>query len=780
MKKKYFLPIVLIAILFTGCTKEFLDRTPLDTVDDSNFWTSESNLRLHSIYYYRAYFFGYGSGWDVFCPANRSCFNTDVQIGSSGLPGGLSAGDYSGGNSSRSYTGASYLNEESWGNAYIWIRRANIFIDRVENNSKGVISDEAYKHWLGVARFLRAFRYADLVWGFGNVPYFDKAEDSMDILCKDRDNIYAVGDTPGIIDNIIDDFQYGVDNCRADDGGNNLINKYIIATAGARWMFWIGCYQKYGPATYFGGNQEYAKKCLAKAVEWANVVKTSGKYSIQTDYRTEYTSDNLSANKGIIMARFYSSAQIKHSMTTYRGNFVSDGQNSGGGGGTPNAHYMRNVVLFWDGKLQPSETTVIADAGNPDNYGKLYTMLDNALVINKDPRLEAQIHSIRTMTAGSYIGAETFAYTKLSNTRYYVRALFPRQYADYLLESSNTITELGAPYNITNAPVYRYSDLLLTWIAAKAELADGGLGGPAVTQQDLDESINVVRNRPLATGVKNPALTPQKLPALTLGSYPTDPTRDPDVSPLLWEIRRERTVECFSDWVRNKDLRAFGKFLPYMERFDTYPGKYCNEPNDPSTGYTGLYNGGTPGTGWGEQDNSGVYYYRDTPEGNLLQCGAYFELDALYNKWKASYEYLKNNPAEQTNPAKVGEELQNLLSLQAFIDLAPRLWCVTKDGEQRIWKNYKLYRQDDYSGWEWKTKADVGDANYDIVVPEATVLASMQRMRGWLITVQHSLSLMSAATNQRSWLSCVPISQIIYYKNKGYTLTQNPGYSVEI
>ena len=49
MKKKYFLPIALIALLATGCTKEFLDRKPLDSIDDSNFWTNEANLRMHSI-----------------------------------------------------------------------------------------------------------------------------------------------------------------------------------------------------------------------------------------------------------------------------------------------------------------------------------------------------------------------------------------------------------------------------------------------------------------------------------------------------------------------------------------------------------------------------------------------------------------------------------------------------------------------------------------------------------------------------------------------------------
>lgn len=776
MKKKYFLPIVLITLLVTGCTKEFLNRTPLDSVDDSNFWTNEANLRQHSIYYYRSMFYGYGGGWDVKAAPQRGSFNTDIQIGNSGLPGGLGIGNASSGTSAATTT-TSYLNEESWGDAYIWIRRANVFIDRVENRSKAALSTEAYEHWLGVARFIRGFRYADLVWGFGNVPYFDKAEDDIKILCKDRDNIYEKDGEPGVIDRVIDDFQYAVDHCRVDDGGNNLINKYIVATAAARWMFWIGCWQKYGPTDRFGGNETYAKLCLKKAYDWATVVKESGKFSIQTETRNEYTSDNLSANKGVIMSRYYSTPQIKHSMTTYRGNLISDGQSGSSGGCAPNAHYVRNVVLFWDGKLQPSETTVIPNASDAANYGKLYSMQDNALLKNKDPRLEAQIRSVRQMTVGAQIGAFTGPYIGNSATRYYVRSLFPREYEDLLFVDAQKISVLTAPYNITNAPIYRYSDLLLTWLAAKAELADGGLGGPAVTQTDLDESINLVRKRPLATG-KNPSLAPQNVPPLTLGSYPTDPFRDPSVSPLLWEIRRERAVECFADWVRNKDLRAFGLFLPYMTRFDTYPGRYCNEPDDVTTGYTGQYNGGDPTTGWPSQDPTGFKYSTATPEGNLYQCGAYFELDQLYLKWKASFEARKADPTNA--PAIVGQEQQDYIAMNTFLTLAPRLWVVAADGENRIWGNYKLTVS--YNGasstYKWQKGDKPGGTFTDI--DEATVLASMERMRGWLIVSQHGLSNMSAASQQRSWLSCVPISQVVYYKNKGYKLTQNEGYAEEL
>lgn len=53
---------------------------------------------------------------------------------------------------------------------------------------------------------------------------------------------------------------------------------------------------------------------------------------------------------------------------------------------------------------------------------------------------------------------------------------------------------------MTGYPVIRYAEVLLNWIEAKAELAT--LGGPAVVQTDIDESINKIRNRPIAEEAK--------------------------------------------------------------------------------------------------------------------------------------------------------------------------------------------------------------------------------------------------------------------------------------
>ena len=57
---------------------------------------------------------------------------------------------------------------------FAWVRKANIFFDRLDNMAKPNITDEAYNHWTAVARFFRGYEYSRLVSVFGDVPYFDK------------------------------------------------------------------------------------------------------------------------------------------------------------------------------------------------------------------------------------------------------------------------------------------------------------------------------------------------------------------------------------------------------------------------------------------------------------------------------------------------------------------------------------------------------------------------------------------------------------------------------
>jgi len=768
MKKKYFLPIALIALLATGCTKEFLDRKPLDSIDDSNFWTTEANLRMHSIYYYNTYFRGYGAGdYNPVLP-NMSSYLTDIIV-SGGSPGSLANGNSgSGPAAGASGYSAAALNAESWSNNYIWIRRANTFIQRLDRDSKAVLADEVYRHWMGIARYLRAQRYVDLVWGFGDVPYFNTipTEDLKD-LCIERTDRYEV------LDSCIKDIQYAVDNCYEDDGGNNMLNKYSIAALGARWFYWLGCFQKYVPSTHAGGDMQAAAKYLNKAVEWANVVITSGKYSITEDFRSLFASDDLSGSTEAILARYYNTSQTKNAATSYFGNMNDSARGF-------SAHFMRNVILFWDGKLQPGETTVLEQQGihptdTDDRYDKLYTMIDNALLKNKDSRLEAMLKSSRVIssTADANTGAMSREYISVGSTRYFPRICMPREYEDYMAGAALTVNWLQGASNTVNAPIIRYAHVLLDWICAKAELADG-LGGAAVTQADLDASIELIRARPVATG-DNASLQPNRLPKFTLGVYPTDPERelekfDTPAKALIWELRRERTVELAYDWVRNRDLRAYGQQLNYIYRYDSYPGRYNQEPVREIDNYFGQYAGGSKEAGWGNKDMSEVNYFVKNPEGNLLQCGAYFNMEALYDRAVAAAQAAAAS-GDATDIAQANEWKP---ALDAFAGSSPGLWIVRPDGEQRLFPDYKLAKWDagDYSFYK---KTAYTDKDYTVKVEDAEARAVLEYMKGWWITGRSDLR--SSAQQTRSWLACIPIDQIIYYREHGEdNLTQNPGY----
>src|SRR5699024_7994659 len=96
---------------------------------------------------------------------------------------------------------------------------------------------------------------------------------------------------------------------------------------------------------------------------------------------------------------------------------------------------------------------------------------------------------------------------------------------------------------------------------AKAELAT--LGEGAVNQGDLNQSINEIRDRPLAEEAI--ARGVEKTAPLKLANLPDDPSRHPDVSPLIWDIRRERRMEFTFEYSRYEDLKRWQT----LENMDT-------------------------------------------------------------------------------------------------------------------------------------------------------------------------------------------------------------------
>jgi len=529
MKKHIIILLSAVTIFLSGCT-EFLDRPSLTTMDDGNYWTSESNLRLFSNGFYANYFVGYNSTWGVdYAPLRGYYFSDDF----------TSAGKQSGFETQAPASRASVSETAAWLTTYAgptwnfsWVRKSNLFLERINTMKASYLTDEAYKHWSAVARFYRGYEYSRLVSVFGDIQYYDKVvgDTELDLLYKDRDSRTLV------MDKVYDDFVYVLENMRIADGNAQYLNRYIAAGFISRFMLFEGTWQK-----YHLNNTEKAKKYLELAVTAANLVMNNGAYQFTSDFRSLFGSQDLAGNKEVIMYRHYDAAlSITHHVASYSNLTESQGP-------APNLALAKSFICA-DGK--PYKLSTLANASKLDI---------KSMVATRDPRFEATFWDAPMKESATMLYACKFI--DRVGVTYYGKT-YPAMYG------SNT--------NTNDYPVMRLAEVVLNWIEAKAELAT--MGGAAVSQSDLDKSVNAIRNRPLdATAIAKGIV---KTAPLNIGAIPNDPDRDADVPALLWEIRRERRMEFVYEHTRLMDIKRWKKinYMSGAQNPDILLGPWVNFP----------------------------------------------------------------------------------------------------------------------------------------------------------------------------------------------------------
>lgn len=536
MKKQIFALLLIVSSLFTGCD-DVLDRPELTKPIDTKYWTKESDLRLYANEYYANYFVGYSFNWGVDYAPLRGYYFSDDNASSGKQTSFENAVPSSRGSTSVVPNGDLWLTQyagPTWN--FAWVRKTNVFIDRLDKVSKANVSEEVYNHWMGVARFFRGYEYSRLVSVFGDVPYYDKLfpETDQAEMYKDR--------TPRaeVMEKVYDDLVFAFDNIRLSDGAQYL-NKDIAAGFISRFMLYEGTWIK-----YHGGDQAIAKKYLEFAVRAGDFVINSKRYQIAGDFRSLFGSQDLKGHKEMLMYRAYDMAQlVTHHVASYSNGYEAQSP-------APNLALAKSFLCT---------------DGNP----YLVSTVDNAqaldiksMVKTRDPRFEATFIDEPKVQSSTLLYADKFI--DRTGPTFWNSGNIPPQY------SSST--------NTNDAPVMRYSEVLLNWIEAKAELAT--MGGVAVSQADIDVSINALRKRPLdavaiAKGVKQTA--PMVLANITESFAPD---RDADVLPLIWEIRRERRMELVYEHSRLHDIKRWKK-LDYMDNTkypDTMLGLWIDMPKE--------------------------------------------------------------------------------------------------------------------------------------------------------------------------------------------------------
>lgn len=487
--------LLFLALGIVGCEKDFLDVPPTNQFEDPGYWTTEENVRTFAYGFYPAYFVGYGSSYTWGKYFSGEVLNDDFAP-----------------SAPAQFTKVAPASGGGW--SFSWVRKANIFIDRIQLVD---MDEEATAHWTGIGRFFRALEYHDLVNRFGDVPWYGEEvpEDDETILYRPRDPRGYV------MDQVLADFRYAAENVRESvEHEGQMVDRNVVLAFMSRIFLFEGTWQKYNE-----GDTQRAAEYLEAAKWAANEVIESGEFSLG-DYRSVFNSLSLANDPEVILYREYQEGVLTHALNSY------------------------NNKEPQTGPSKDALDAYLAEDGLPIEISPLYQGdkgVEN-LFANRDGRMYGTFvpYELRVNQTDARYSTSGVAVHKFLN----------EDIADDPVGSSNL--------NPTDAPIIRYGEVLINYAEAAAELAT--VGGPALTQTDLDKSINVLRSRP---GVDLPDLqVVGDMPAVNGQTY-DDPNRDPDVPAIIWEIRRERRVELMMEGFRNDDLRRWGKYH-YVDTIENY------------------------------------------------------------------------------------------------------------------------------------------------------------------------------------------------------------------
>ena len=495
----------LLLLLLPTASCSFLDVEPFDNFTDEEFWKSEDQARSYMYGFYTSVFSGYGTTYASASSVIKPGTNDDVceqdqqPLQPTVVP--VSSGSWSFAN----------------------VRKANYVIHNVDRLP---IDSASINHWRGVARFFRACYYSSLVFTFGDVPWFDtlcvvsdkKAD--MDYMYKDRDPRTFVDAR------IIEDFDYAMKYVRQSDGSLQ-INRYVVAAMASRYLLREGTYLK-----YVKGESDMSATCLQKAKEAAEMVMTSNKYSIAPSYGSLFYSEDLGGNPEVIMHRHYASGVNAHQMLSI------------------------NFAETQEGCSKSLAEAFVCSDGLPVYVKDIYwtPRTEAEFFANRDPRLTM---CIRPKYYIKGMDCKPFAYA--------LTGFSWRKYMDDSRANTPDPTWTGLK-NTTDAPCIRYAEVLLNYAEAAYELSTMGKG--TFTQADLDKSINLIRAR---ADVNLPALKISGEQMMVNNVAFDDPMRmtiesytgETPVTPILWEIRRERRCELCMEGFRVNDLKRW-KRLDYV------------------------------------------------------------------------------------------------------------------------------------------------------------------------------------------------------------------------
>lgn len=483
MKKIFYFILVLSCIQLVSCN---LDEEPKAKVTKDAIFNSEAGLATYTYSFYKN-----------ILPNGSDLNQVEINLVDFGAINNLPDFQMKGAFSEANSTG--------WGvSDWKKLRNINYFI---VNCTDEAVDQSVRNHYLGIARFFRAYFYYERVRRFGDVPWIDRPLD------VEAEELHAARDSRELVmEKVFEDLNFACENITmTTDQTGSMVTKWVAYAFASRVCLFEGTFRKYHNLTLSTSADTWLRRAAEKA---EYVMNNSGKKlytgaGVEGSYRALFTSDNP-VTEEVLMA-VCSSAELavlhhanwKWTSPTYGNRFSM-------------TRTFINTYLQTDGT--PYTTR---------NGWETQEFYDECQ--DRDARLAQTIRTPGYMRDGTPAAPDFMGYSRTGYQPIKL-CLDGRKYDN-------------ASLNTNALPLFRYAEVLLNYAEAKAELGE-------FTDNDWAKTIGALRQRAGITG--GTSAKPTTIDTYFQSNY------FPNISDAsLLEIRRERAIELCLEGLRFDDIRRW-------------------------------------------------------------------------------------------------------------------------------------------------------------------------------------------------------------------------------
>ncbi len=283
MKKYTILTFSLLALTFSACNDDYLERYPLSELAPENYFLTAAELENYTNAFYTE-----------LPDALAIHYNTPNQ-----------ADDEARSTLANEIRGTRETPSSGGGWSWAELRQINFYLE----NSHKCADEAARLQYDGVARFFRSYFYFDKIVRFGDVPWYDSVLEIDDEgLTKARDSRKLV------FEKMLEDIDFAIENASPEKNGQR-ITKWTALAFKSRMCLYEGTFRKYHGL----GDWE---SILQEAAQASEELINSGTYTIyksdpNSAYHELFIAEDAITSEIILARQYDASVPYVHSANFY-------------------------------------------------------------------------------------------------------------------------------------------------------------------------------------------------------------------------------------------------------------------------------------------------------------------------------------------------------------------------------------------------------------------------------------------------------------------------------